>query len=110
MLPGGHLLSVLIFFPALGALALLLLRADDHKYLRYTAFIVSVLAVATVLSLWDVADDLTERFMSSFFGRLKQGMRLSTALSDTQREFARNPDPRIHNPSTWAAFVLYGGS
>ncbi len=42
MLPGGHLLSVVIFFPAVGALALLLLRGDDHKYLRYIALIVSV--------------------------------------------------------------------
>ncbi len=42
MLPGGHLLSVLIFFPAVGALALLLLRGDDHKYIRYIAMIVSV--------------------------------------------------------------------
>jgi NADH-quinone oxidoreductase subunit M len=42
MLPGGHLLSVLIFFPAVGALALLLLRGDDHKYIRYIALIVSV--------------------------------------------------------------------
>src|SRR5437879_4142412 len=42
MLHGGHLLSVLIFFPAVGALALLLLRGDDHKYLRYIALIVSI--------------------------------------------------------------------
>ena len=42
MLPGGHLLSVVIFFPAVGALALLLLRGDDRKYLRYIALIVSV--------------------------------------------------------------------
>src|SRR5229473_5444249 len=42
MLPGGHLLSVVIFFPAVGGLALLLLRGDDHKYLRYIALIVSV--------------------------------------------------------------------
>jgi NADH-quinone oxidoreductase subunit M len=42
MLPGGHLLSVLIFFPAVGALALLLLRGDDHKYIRYLSLIVSV--------------------------------------------------------------------
>src|SRR5207245_7124588 len=42
MLPGGHLLSVVIFFPAVGALALLLLRGDDHKYLRYIALIVSI--------------------------------------------------------------------
>jgi NADH-quinone oxidoreductase subunit M len=32
---------VLIFFPAVGALALMLLRGDDHKYLRYLALVVS---------------------------------------------------------------------
>jgi NADH-quinone oxidoreductase subunit M len=42
MLPGGHLLSVLIFFPAVGALALLLLRGDDHKYIRYLSLTVGV--------------------------------------------------------------------
>jgi NADH-quinone oxidoreductase subunit M len=50
MLPGGHLLSVLIFFPAVGALALLLLRGDDHKYIRYVALIVSVAEL--LFSLW----------------------------------------------------------
>src|SRR5438105_1973588 len=42
MLPGGHLLSVLIFFHAVGALALLLLRGDDHKFIRIIALIVSL--------------------------------------------------------------------
>jgi NADH-quinone oxidoreductase subunit M len=42
MLSGGHLLSVLIFFPAIGAAALLLLRGDDHKFLRSIALLVSV--------------------------------------------------------------------
>ncbi|HET8923170.1 MAG TPA: NADH-quinone oxidoreductase subunit M [Candidatus Acidoferrum sp.] len=42
MLSGGHLLSVVIFFPAVGALALLLLHGDDHKYIRIIALIVSV--------------------------------------------------------------------
>src|SRR5438552_2407094 len=42
MLPGGRLLSVLIFFPAVGALALLLLRGDDHKFIRIIALIVSL--------------------------------------------------------------------
>ena len=37
MLPGSHLLSVLIFFPAIGALALLLLRGDDHVWIRRLA-------------------------------------------------------------------------
>ena len=41
MLHGGHLLSVLIFFPAVGALALIMLRGDDHKYIRYITLIVS---------------------------------------------------------------------
>ena len=50
MLSGGHLLSVVIFFPALGALALLMLRGDDHKYIRLIAMIVS--AVEFLFSLW----------------------------------------------------------
>jgi NADH-quinone oxidoreductase subunit M len=42
MLPGSHLLSVLIFFPAIGALALLLLRSDDHVWIRRLALTISV--------------------------------------------------------------------
>ena len=37
-----HLLSVLIFFPALGALALLLLRGDDHVWIRRLALTISI--------------------------------------------------------------------
>ena len=42
MVPGGHLLSILIFFPAIGALALLLLRGDDHVWIRRLALTISV--------------------------------------------------------------------
>jgi NADH-quinone oxidoreductase subunit M len=42
MHPGGHLLSVLIFFPALGACALMLLRGDDHVWIRRLALTISV--------------------------------------------------------------------
>jgi NADH-quinone oxidoreductase subunit M len=42
MHPGGHLLSVLVFFPALGALALLLLRGDDHVWIRRLALTISI--------------------------------------------------------------------
>lgn len=41
MLAGGHLLSVLIFFPAVGALALLILRQDDQVWLRRLAMTVA---------------------------------------------------------------------
>jgi len=55
MLPGGHLLSVLIFFPAVGAVALLLLRGEDHKYIRILALIVSVVEfLFSLLMLRDV--------------------------------------------------------
>jgi NADH-quinone oxidoreductase subunit M len=40
LMPG--LLSVLIFFPALGALALLLLRSEDHLWIRRLAMTISV--------------------------------------------------------------------
>src|SRR5690242_18746230 len=40
---GAHLLTVVTFFPGLGALALLLLRGDDHKWIRNLA-----LTIATV--------------------------------------------------------------
>jgi NADH-quinone oxidoreductase subunit M len=39
---GGHLLSILVFFPAVGGLALMLLRGDDHIFIRRIALIVSV--------------------------------------------------------------------
>jgi len=63
---------------------------------------------AAVLSLWEVADDLTQRFISGLFDRLSRGIRPASALVATQREFAHDPDPRMNNPATWAAFVLYG--
>jgi NADH-quinone oxidoreductase subunit M len=40
MTPGAHLLTVLVFFPALGALALMILRADDHAWIRRMALVV----------------------------------------------------------------------
>jgi NADH-quinone oxidoreductase subunit M len=58
MIPGGHLLSVLIFFPALGALTLLLLRGDDHVFIRRMALLISVAEFAFSLTLlWKVALD-----------------------------------------------------
>jgi len=40
---GSYLLSIVIFFPAVASLALLLLRADDHLWIRRLA-----LTIATV--------------------------------------------------------------
>jgi len=38
----GHLLSLLIFFPAFGALALLFLKAEDELWIRRLTFVVSI--------------------------------------------------------------------
>jgi NADH-quinone oxidoreductase subunit M len=39
----GHLLSILVFFPAFGALALLFLKSDDELWIRRLTFVVSVI-------------------------------------------------------------------
>jgi NADH-quinone oxidoreductase subunit M len=39
---GGHLLTWLIFFPAVGAFALLWLRGDDEQWIRNLTFVVSI--------------------------------------------------------------------
>ncbi len=49
-MPAGPLLTILIFLPAIGALALLFLRSDDHEWIRRLAFAVSL--AEFILSLW----------------------------------------------------------
>ncbi|MGH9741134.1 MAG: complex I subunit 4 family protein [Candidatus Acidiferrum sp.] len=49
-MPTGPLLSILIFLPAFGALALLFLRSDDHEWIRRLALAVSL--AEFFLSLW----------------------------------------------------------
>jgi len=41
MTPGAHPLTVVIFFPAVGAFALLFLRGDDEKWIRWLTFAIS---------------------------------------------------------------------
>jgi NADH-quinone oxidoreductase subunit M len=55
MLATGHLLTVLIFFPACGALALLLLRNDDELWIRQLTFVISLVEFFfSLLLLWTV--------------------------------------------------------
>ena len=63
----------------------------------------------TLMSLWQVDDKGTAKFMSVFMGKVSKEIDLVTALNQTKREFAKGDygdafaDPRI-----WAAFVQYG--
>jgi NADH-quinone oxidoreductase subunit M len=52
MVPAGYLLSTLVFFPALGALGLLILRGDDHVWIRRLALTVSLAEFAFSLLLF----------------------------------------------------------
>jgi NADH-quinone oxidoreductase subunit M len=49
-MPSGPLLSILVFLPAIGVIALLCLRRDDHEWIRRLAFAVSLAEFG--LSLW----------------------------------------------------------
>ena len=49
-MPAGPLLTILIFFPALGALGLLFLRSDDHEWIRRSAFVIALLEF--LFSVW----------------------------------------------------------
>ena len=62
-----------------------------------------------ILSLWQISDDLTQKFMVDLYEFLRSGMTPRDALAETQRRFARSDDQRVRDPSTWAAFILYGG-
>jgi CHAT domain-containing protein len=65
---------------------------------------------AALLSLWPVEDDATARFMARFYALLRSGEDPSAALAKVQREWAGSADPRMSDPRTWAAFVLWGGA
>ena len=56
MVPAGYLLSTLVFFPALGALGLLILRGDDHIWIRRLALTVSLAEFAFSLLLFGKVD------------------------------------------------------
>jgi len=69
MIPGGHLLSVIIFFPALGALTLLLLRGDDHVWIRRLAFVISLAEFAFSLMMLPKVAVAVKGYQLEEFGR-----------------------------------------
>ena len=59
------------------------------------------------VSLWQVADEATMRFMTGFYGLIeKERLEYSEALAEMKRRFIR--DDRFSSPFFWAAFVYYG--
>ncbi len=61
----------------------------------------------TLLTLWSISDEVTAKFIYSFFRKLKKGVGQIEALTATKREFIKKGG-RYSDPMYWAAFVLYG--
>ena len=60
-----------------------------------------------VVSLWEVNDKYTSKFMSLFYKHLSSGLNKSEALRLTKLDFIKQQSP---NPYFWGAFVLAGNT
>jgi CHAT domain-containing protein len=61
-------------------------------------------AQAVVASLWRLDDRLTASFFDDFYKHLREGVTVSEALAETQREWSRRGRPA----SIWAGIVVLG--
>jgi tetratricopeptide (TPR) repeat protein len=62
-----------------------------------------------VVSLWNVNDFSTGKFMAAFYRFLQAGDSPALALASARREMLRSPNPSLRHPYHWAGFVLIGG-
>ena len=61
-------------------------------------------AVHVVMSLWDVDDEATRRFMTDFYGRWLRGADLRSAFTAAAKAMKDSGSPACD----WGAFVLVG--
>jgi CHAT domain-containing protein/tetratricopeptide (TPR) repeat protein len=61
---------------------------------------------SAVLTLWEVGDDSSARFVARFFSQVAAGAAPAVALARTKREFFASR--RWSHPRHWTGFVLYG--
>jgi CHAT domain-containing protein len=58
------------------------------------------------VTLWQVDDDATKRFMISLYRKTVSGLPLSKAAAETKKEFILSKE--FGDPYFWSSFVLYG--
>ena len=58
-----------------------------------------------IMSLWNVEDEATEKFMTTFYGEWLSGKSIHQAFRDT-KNIIRESDAGKANPTKWAGFVL----
>ncbi len=61
-------------------------------------------ARSVVVSLWEVASEVTEEYMEMFYQQLKLGKSKIEALSLAREQIKT----QYSNPFFWAPFILYG--
>lgn len=60
----------------------------------------------TVLTLWSVENESSQRFTKSLFEKLRAGMPQHAAVAQAKRELLASS--RYRHPAYWAAYALYG--
>lgn len=65
-------------------------------------------ARSLLVSLWNVSDYSTSKFMSGFYGRLRRGETKASALRAARRAMLGEANPLLRHPYHWAGFVLTG--
>lgn len=63
-------------------------------------------ANSVCVSLWQVADEATLRFMTGLYSLVREGRGFAEAVAAMKREFIR--DPLYRHPFFWAPFAFYG--
>jgi CHAT domain-containing protein len=105
--PGYELRSDLLVLSACDTGVGPVVTGEGVMGLPYALFVAG--NVNTVLSLWPVDDEATVPFMRALFERVKAGVPLARALSETKRELAGNRKGKgLTAPAYWAPFVLVG--
>ena len=78
--------------------------AGDEMLGLVRAFLVAG-AARVLATLWPVDDQVTARFMATFYGALVAGLAPAAALQQAQQQLrTQHPEPQH-----WAAFCLHGG-
>jgi CHAT domain-containing protein len=67
-------------------------------------------ARSVIGTLWEIDDDTASRLFRRVHQELRAGQTPAAALRRAQMDLARDPDPRLRHPSTWAPVEILGNA
>ena len=65
-------------------------------------------ASTLVATLWQVDDAASKELMGYFYERLKKGDDRVRALAEAKRAMLKSDNERLHNPSMWSSYIVFG--